>query len=1197
MADRKRFEGLGPNVGLVEELYRQYLEDPGSVGEGWREYFADYVPLGAAERAAGAGVAAAAPAAARAPAPAAPPAAAPAAEPARRDAAAAEPLRGGSVRQAENMEASLAVPTATSVRTIPAKLLEINRAILNNQLKRTGRGKVSFTHLIGYAVVRALAAAPALNASFVRRDGKPAVVRHPHVNLGLAVDVVRRDGTRALLVPNVKNADTLDFAAFLSAYEEAVRRVRAGEVEPKDLEGTTATLTNPGMIGTVQSVPRLMPGQGVIVAVGAITDPPGYEGADPATLARLGVGKVVTLTSTYDHRIIQGAESGELLGRIQALLLGEEGFYDDVFASLQIPYEPARWMRDTSPHADELAAHEKSVAVQQIINLYRVRGHLIANLDPLGLQEARTHAELDPLHHGLTIWDLEREFPCGGIGGRRSMRLRDILRVLRDAYARTIGLEYMHIQDPDQKAWIQERVEREPLPLSKERKRRVLERLNAAEAFETFLHTKFIGHKRFGLEGGESLIPMLDALLDRAADAGIEEAVVGMAHRGRLNVLANIIGKSYAQIFREFEGELDPDAPQGSGDVKYHLGAEGSHKAPSGASVRLTLASNPSHLEAVDPLVVGIARAKQDRMGDDQHARVLPILLHGDAAFAGQGVVGETLNLSELPGYEVGGTVHIVVNNQVGFTTAPEHGRSSVYPTDVAKMVQAPIFHVNGDDPEACIRVIELALDFRQTFRKDVVVDLFCYRRYGHNEADEPAFTQPRMYARIAAQRSVRKLYTETLVNRGDVSVDEAERLLSDFRRQLDGAFSEHDERVPQPATVGRFRQRLPRRPVETGVPRETLDRAMEALSRTPEGFALHPKLERQLEARAREYANGAVDWATAEALAFGTLVLEGTPVRVAGQDTRRGTFSQRHALLVDQRTEREYVPLAHVAPSQAPFMIYDSLLSEYAALGFEYGYSLGDTAALVCWEAQFGDFVNGAQIVIDQYLAAAEDKWSQRSSLVLLLPHGFEGQGPEHSSARIERFLILCAEDNMRVAYPTTAAQYFHALRRQVASPVRVPLVCFTPKRYLRSPASRSAVSELVEGHFQPVLDDPGPPPEVHRVLLCTGKVAHELRAERDQRRAPAAIVRLEEIHPFPAEDLSAVLARYPASVELVWVQEEPENMGAWSFVRGEMVDRMRRAIRVAARERSASPATGSASVHEVEQRQLLDRCFAGLP
>jgi 2-oxoglutarate decarboxylase len=1187
MADRSRFEGLGPNVGLVEELYRQYQEDPASVGEGWREYFADYAPAGAAASADRTPPAVPA----SAPRPASPPPKA--APPAPAD---AQPLRGGAVRQVENMAASLAIPTATSVRTMPAKLLEVNRSILNNQLARTGRGKVSFTHIIGYAVVRALTEVPAMNASYTELGGKPGIVRPPHVNLGLAVDMQKRDGTRTLLVPNVKSADTLDFAAFVVAYEEVIRRVRAGEVGPKDFEGTTASLTNPGMIGTMHSVPRLMPGQGVIVGVGAIVAPPGYEGADPEQVARLGVGKILTLTSTYDHRIIQGAESGVFLGHIQGCLLGEDGFYDEIFRSLSIPYEPARWTRDTSPAEDSIAAHEKSVAVHTLINLYRVRGHLIANLDPLGLKEPKTHPELDPVHHGLTIWDLEREFPCAGIGGRRTMRLRDVLRVLRDAYSRTIGLEYMHIQDPAEKEWIQDRVEREQPPFGRERKRRILERLNAAEAFETFLHTKFVGHKRFGLEGAESVIAMLDALLDRAAEAGVEEAVFGMAHRGRLNVLANTIGKSYGQIFREFEGELDPEAPQGSGDVKYHLGAEGSHKTDGDRSVRLTLASNPSHLEAVDPVVEGMARARQDRMGDGEHARVLPILIHGDAAFAGQGVVAETLNLSELPGYEVGGTVHLVINNQLGFTTPPELGRSSVYPTDVAKTVQAPIFHVNGDDPEACVRVVELAFEFRQKFKKDVVVDLVCYRRHGHNETDEPAFTQPRMYARIAATRSVRKLYTETLVNRGDVSVEEAEQVLTDFRRRLDAAFGETDESRPRLATSGRFADKSRREIPATGVAKETLARIVAAITRAPEGFAVHPKLERQLAARAKEFAEGTVDWATAESLAFGSLVLEGVPVRLAGQDTARGTFSQRHAVLVDQRTEDEYVPLQRIAPDQAPFMIYDSLLSEYAAMGFDYGYSLGDPTSLVCWEAQFGDFVNGAQIVVDQYIAAAEDKWSQRSSLTLLLPHGFEGQGPEHSSGRIERFLILCAEDNLRVVYPTTAAQYFHALRRQLASPVRAPLVCFTPKKYLRAPQTRSPVDLLTTGAFSPVLDDPNPPAMKRRVILCSGKIAHEIVAERDARKAPAVVVRVEELYPFPAAELSAVLANYPPNADLLWLQEEPENMGPWNFLRGEILDRLRRPVTVAARARSASPATGSASVHDVEQRQLLDRALAGL-
>jgi 2-oxoglutarate decarboxylase len=1184
-----RFEGLGPNAGLVEELYRQYQEDPESVGEGWREYFEDYTPSAPA----------AAPGEATArrvrTAESAPRAVAPAPAEAEIEEG-SEPLRGGAARAAENMVASLGVPTATSVRTVPAKLLEVNRRILNNQLARTGRGKVSFTHLIGFAVGRALAHVPAMRRTYTENGGKPGRVQHAHVNLGLAVDIEKRDGSRTLLVPNIKDADTLDFAAFLTAYEDVIRRVRSGKLGPADFSGTTATLTNPGMIGTVHSMPRLMPGQSVIVGVGSIDWPAAYEGADPETLARIGVGKTLTLTSTYDHRVIQGAESGQFLALLHRLVLGEEGFYDEIFVSLGIPYEPARWERDTSPLDETVAAHEKSVRVQQLINLYRVRGHLIANLDPLGRTGTKTHDELDPNHHGLTIWDLDREFPTGGLGGRRAMKLGSILRILRDAYSRTVGLEYMHIQDQIQKAWFQERVEREHEELPAERKRRILERLNAAEIFETFLDTKFRGHKRFGLDGSESLIPMLDALLDEATTADVEEAVIGMAHRGRLNVLANVIGKSYGSIFREFEGEIDPDAPQGSGDVKYHLGAEGNHKSPGGRSVRLTLAANPSHLETVDPIVEGIVRAKQDRLGDEEHVRVLPILIHGDAAFAGQGVVGETLNLSELPGYEVGGTVHLVVNNQLGFTTTPLHGRSSVYATDVAKMVQAPILHVNGDDPEACVRVVQLAFAYRQRFKKDVVVDMVCYRRHGHNEGDEPAFTQPKMYARIAAQRSTRKLYTEQLVNRGDVDVDEAEQVLEDFHNRLQEAFAEGDQSRPT-AIVGRHAQALPRGRIETGVPHQVLAQIVQGLASCPADFAVHPKLERQLLAKKKAFEEGVVNWATAELLALGSVALEGTPVRLAGQDSRRGTFSQRHAVLVDQETEQEFSPLAQLSPDQAPFRIYDSLLSEYAALGFEYGYSLGDPSALVLWEAQFGDFVNGAQIVIDQYLAAAEDKWSQRSSLVLLLPHGYDGQGPEHSSARVERFLILCAEDNLRVVQPTTAAQHFHALRRQIHSQTRVPMVCFTPKRYLRMRATRSSVEELVTGAFMPVLADASPPETAQRILLCTGKIGHELLAEREKRGAPAAVVRVEELYPFPAEDIHAAIFAHGSRPELVWVQDEPLNMGAWNFMRHELADHFGDLrLRPIGRIRSASPATGSQTMHEREHAQLMDAAFAGL-
>ena len=760
------FEDLGANSGLVEDLYARYVEDRASVPEGWREFFDE---RGAPEQSAS-------PNSPSPQSPSPPPAAplragsaqAPSAAPPRADGDRPVPIRGATARIVENMEASLGVPTATSVRTVPAKLLEVNRQILNNHLARTGGAKISFTHLISFAVLKALARMPAMNASFEVVDGQPNVVRHDHVNLGLAVDVEKSDGTRTLLVPNVKLADTLDFKAFHAAYEEAIGKVRSGQLSPDDFAGTTGTITNPGTIGTMHSVPRLMAGQGFIVGVGAIGFPAEFEGADQQTIAQLGVSKTITLTSTYDHRVIQGAESGRFLAVVHDLLLGSDEFYDDIFQSFAVPYEPARWSVDVSPRraggdSATAASIDKAVGVQQLINMYRVRGHLIANLDPLGAKEPQTHPELDINHYDLTIWDLDREFPTGGLAGKSTMKLRDILGVLRDAYARTIGVEYMHIQEPDQKAWIQEHVEGVSWEPSHEVKARILERLVAAEAFERFLHTKYLGHKRYSLEGAESTIPMLDALLSAAADDGVEESILGMPHRGRLNVLTNVVGKSYAQIFREFEGELDPLSAQGSGDVKYHVGATGKHASPEGNEIVVTLASNPSHLEAVDPVVEGMARAEEDQKGDEERRKVLPILLHGDAAFAGQGVVAETLNLSEVPGYDVGGTVHLVVNNQLGFTTAPEIGRSAVYATDVAKMVQAPIFHVNGDDPEACVRVMQLAFAFRQKFRKDVVVDMICYRRYGHNEADEPAFTQPRMYELIDSHPSPRTRYTETL--------------------------------------------------------------------------------------------------------------------------------------------------------------------------------------------------------------------------------------------------------------------------------------------------------------------------------------------------------------------------------------------------------------------------------------------------
>jgi multifunctional 2-oxoglutarate metabolism enzyme len=1185
---RSRFTELGPNAGLIDEMYRLYRENPNAVSAGWREFFADYQPrpdvsIPPSAPAPAASVAVATPAAHSDGA----------AAPVTLDGETPQILRGASARIVENMVASLGVPTATSVRTLPAKLLEINRQILNNQLARDRGGKVSFTHLIGFAVVRALEHVPNMNASFGVVDGTPSVVRHAHVNLGLAIDQQKSDGSRTLLVPNIKNADALDFAAFHAAYEDLIRRARANKLTVDDFAGTTVSLTNPGTIGTLHSVPRLMPGQGVIVGVGAITYPPEYEGADPQTIAEIGVSKTVTLTSTYDHRIIQGAESGEFLATIHDLLLGGDHFYDDLFASFAVPYEPARWSPDRSPIEGSVEAQDKIIAVQQLINMYRVRGHLIANLDPLGLKEPRTHEELDPNHWGLTIWDLDRTFATGGLAGRSAMKLRDILGVLRDAYARTIGVEYMHIQEPDQKAWIQQKVEGTHGDVSREDKWRILAALNGAEAFERFLHTKFLGQKRFSLEGAETLIPMLDFLIDGATEAGMEEIVIGMAHRGRLNVLANVVGKSYEQIFREFEGELDPNVPQGSGDVKYHVGATGKFTAVSGKSIGITLAANPSHLEAVDPVAEGMARAKQDRLGDSEHERVLAVLIHGDAAFAGQGVVAETLNLSELPGYDVGGTVHIVVNNQVGFTTTPGFARSTVYATDIAKAVQAPIFHVNGDDPEATIRTIRLAFEFRNAFKKDVVVDMVCYRRYGHNESDEPAFTQPRMYEVIGKRRSIRKLYTELLVNRGDLTLEDAEHALEDFRSRMQEAFDETKASERPSAAIGRSVPEPTPSHVDTGVPRERLDEIVTALATFPEGFEPHPKLARLLAARRTAFDGDQIDWALGEALAFGSLLLEGTPVRIAGQDTRRGTFSQRHATIVEHRTEEEYTPLAHLGPDAAPFMIYDSVLSEFAALGFEYGYSVSDRDSLVCWEAQFGDFDNGAQTIIDQFIVAAEDKWGQRSGLVMLLPHGFEGQGPEHSSARLERFLVLCAQDNIRVVYPTTAAQYFHVLRRQMHDPVRKPLVVMTPKRYLRMPVTASPVADFASGGFRPLLDDPSPPAEVNRVIFCSGKFGHELIARRDADHAPVAVVRIEQLYPWPREEIAAALARYPDAA-VVWAQEEPGNMGARYFARRRLEEiATGRPVDVIARVESPSPASGSSTVHDAEQQALLDQAM----
>jgi 2-oxoglutarate decarboxylase len=1228
--DRPEF---GPNVGLIDEIYRKYLDDPLSVSEAWREFFAGDEPedgeqAEARERPAateqrepappGASTGAAAPPGpddgtpppgvtqARQPAPgstrgAAPEDAARAEGAAARDgdrAGDAVPLRGAAATIVRAMETSRQVPTATSFRVVPARLLEVNRDVINSHLRRRHGGKVSFTHLIGYAVVKAIQAVPAMSSIYVELDGKPHVRRPEHVNLGLAVDFKRPDGSRILLVPNIKAADTLEFAAFVRAYEDLIGKVRSNKLTVEDFADTTVTITNPGTVGTVMSVPRLMAAQAAIIGVGAIVYPAEYQGADPETLAEVGVGKSVTLTSTYDHRVIQGAESGEFLAKVHQLLLGEDGFYDEAFRSMGVPYVAVRWHSDRHAGRDSLEASEKQARVYQLINMYRVRGHLIADLDPLEVKPPTMHPELDPATYGLTIWDLERRFLTGGVSPERELPLREILRILRDAYCRTSGVEYMHISQPEEKAWIQERVEVPPANLAEDDQRQILHKLIEAEVFERFLHNKYVGQKRFSLEGAESLIPMLDTVLDRAADAGMDSVVMGMAHRGRLNVLANTVGKSYSEIFHEFEGHLDPALSQGSGDVKYHLGASGKHTARSGREIRVEVASNPSHLEAVNPVVEGLVRAKQDLLDRGEEAPVLPVLIHGDAAFAGQGVVAETLNLSQLRGYRTGGTVHVIVNNQLGFTTSPDYGRSSTYASDVAKMIQAPILHVNGDDPEACVRVARLAFDYRQAFKKDVVIDMWCYRRFGHNEGDEPSFTQPLMYAKIKGRPSVRKLYTEALVNRRDLSLEDAEKWLEAFRRRLQQAFDDFREDGGKVAEVELERPAsMASDPaVATAVEHDRLNHIVDRLTTVPDRFHVHPKLTKWLAERRRSLETGTIDWSLAEALALGSLLQEGRLVRLTGQDTRRGTFSQRHSVLVDQQNGEQYTPLANLGPGQGRFFVYDSLLSEFAALGFEYGYSVANPDALVLWEAQYGDFINGGQIIVDQFIVAAEEKWGQKCGVVLLLPHSFEGQGPEHSSARVERFLQLAAEDNIQVTWPSIAAQYFHLLRRQALRAARKPLVVLTPKSLLRLAAVRSSVEELTSGRFNEVLPDPAQPDpsKVRRLLLASGKAYYDLAKRRQEAGLDGvAIVRLEQLYPFPAEQLRQQLDAYPQARQPVWVQEEPENMGASSYLRLTFERALGVDLTVVSRREAAAPATGSPSFHQRQQEELLDRAL----
>ena len=1195
-------EEFGDNAPFVLELYARYRLEPASVEENWKRTFQgleERVPhaMAGTEAFRSASV----PLLPPAPAPARP--AAPAARPGELVVA----IAGGAATIARNMEASLGVPTATTNRVIPVKTMEENRRILNRHREVLGLSKVSFTHFVAWAIVRALEKHPTMNDAFGEVDGKPARIRKPIVNLGIAIDITKKDGTRSLLVPNIKGAQAMAFGEFLAAFDTLVAKARKGAIEPDAFAGTSITLTNPGTIGTTASLPRLMPGQGAIIATGVMGYPAEFQAMPEEALSTLGIARVMNVSSTYDHRIIQGAESGQFIGTLQDLLLGGDGFYERIFSDLKVPYRPMRWEKDSStPLAAGgrgLEAVEKQARVLQLINAYRVRGHLVADLNPLGSDSVPYHPDLDPATYGFTLWDLDRPFITNGLGGRDRATLREILEVLRQTYCGKIGAEFMYNPDPAQKQWLIDRMEstRNRSLLSVDDRRRILKKLVEAESFEKFLHMKYVGQKRYSLEGGEAAIPLLDRLLDRAAEADLGEAVIGMSHRGRLTVLTNTVGKPVGKIFAEFEGEVDPESIQGSGDVKYHLGASGTHVAPGGARLDISLAPNPSHLEAVDPVVEGMVRAKQTHLGEDlTHGKVLPVLLHGDAAFAGQGIVAETINMSQLHGYRTGGTVHVVVNNQIGFTTNPADARSSPYCTDVAKMVQAPVLHANGDDPEAVVHVVDVAIEYRNTFRRDVVIDLVCYRRYGHNEGDEPSYTQPLMYQKIKSHTSVAHLYGAALVRQGHLTAAEVDGLWASEKTGLERAYDEA-RGTPKVSFVDSLVVPSAPRLHPEGDARARLARIIRAVSTVPEGFEVHPKLKPLLKKRA-EYGSGKpeIDWAGGEMLAFGMLLLEGTPVRLSGQDSGRGTFSNRHAVLADVASGAEWVPLNTIATKQARFEVIDSLLSENAVMGFEFGYAVTDPSTLVLWEAQFGDFANGAQVVIDQFISGSEQKWNQRCGLVLLLPHGQEGQGPEHSSARLERFLTLCAEDNLRVANVSTPAQYYHLLLRQMASEEKKPLIVMTPKSLLRHPKAVSTLDDLADGTFHPVLDDAafisGGASGVRRVVVASGKLLYELMVARDKAgKGDVAIVRLEQFYPFPGRELGQILSRYPGDAELVWSQEEPRNMGGWRFVREQFLDGLvegvspARPLRYIGRRDLASPAPGSHHAFQIEQDALV--------
>ncbi|SMO85801.1 multifunctional oxoglutarate decarboxylase/oxoglutarate dehydrogenase thiamine pyrophosphate-binding subunit/dihydrolipoyllysine-residue succinyltransferase subunit [Gracilimonas mengyeensis] len=1210
---------FGPNSALVEELYEQYQNEPDSVPSHWKRYFDELegkpvdetepeelqpdggtpvlkAPVNGDQKTTKEKAVDKKPKAKKQ-------------EEAAPKNASLEKIKGVATKIVENMDESIEVPTATSLRVLPVKMMVEDRTIINRHLLRRNEPKASFTHFIAWAIICAMRDFPNLNSSYLHKDGNHYRVKPDSVNLGVAVDLKSKDGSRNLVVPNIKGVDKMNFKEFLHAYAELIDKARNGNLQIEDFQGTTISITNPGTIGTVSSVPRLMQGQGAIIATGAIDYPAEYRAMSKEVLNQLGVSKVMTITSTYDHRIIQGAESGMFLKKIDDLLSGQEDFYDQIFSDLDIPYEPLPYGEDqyTGPFsgkANTLEHDQRVVGVWRLINMYRMRGHVLADLDPLG-KEPGKNPELDLEYYGLSLWDLDREFYCGGLGGKERAPLREIISLLRDTYCGNIGVEYMHLLDLEERQWLREAMEStgNNAQLSKDDKREILHKLNQAMAFEEFLHKKYIGHKRFSLEGADTLIPMIHFMLEKAGTHEIEKVFMGMAHRGRLNMLVNIMNKPYHRVFAEFEGNIDPDSIQGSGDVKYHLGAKGVHKAANGSEIELELMPNPSHLEAVNPVVEGAARAMQDhREDEDASKHIVPVLMHGDAAFAGQGVVAETLNMSQLEGYKTGGSVHIIINNQIGFTTLPKDGRSTEYASDLAKMILAPIFHVNGDTPEAAVHAIQTAMDYRQRFGKDVVIDLIGYRKHGHNEGDEPAFTQPGMYKEINDHSPVRDLYTEHLVKNGELTKEETQQIFDEFDQLLQEAF-EDAKKAPNLEVTDNLIDRTETPQDEwkaypdTTYPAEELKEIAVKLNTVPKDFDANPKLLKQLAKRAEIVNNNEkkIDWGFAELLAFGSLLKTGTTIRMTGQDVERGTFSHRHAVLHGTETSQKFTPLNNLSDDQAKFYIYNSLLSEFAALGFEFGYSASKLEALVIWEAQFGDFANGAQVIIDQFVSSSEAKWGQKTALVMNLPHGYEGQGPEHSSARLERFLQLCAEDNMQVMNLTTPAQYYHMLRRQALQENKKPAILMTPKSLLRHPMATSNTEQLANGKFQPFIMDEEftDAKKVDRLVICSGKVYYDLLKYRQENEIEnVAIARLEQFYPFADDEIQDQLKDFKSVKDIVWCQEEPKNMGAWNFVAPRFMELLQKGQKFSyvGRQASASPAAGQKKIHQAEQDKLVE-------